>query len=83
MQYRISDCFWIEDDDYMKKLLDMWQEREDATVGQLMNFLERIDRYDVIDDCIEMFGACCSSKLRLRLFVCVVLHLCLCYSRRR
>ncbi len=48
--------FWFKDGDYMGKLLELWGKEEDATLGKLQEFFEKIDRYDVLDDTMEMFG---------------------------
>lgn len=35
------------------EVLDIWQQDRTATIGQLLNHLVRLDRYDVHDDLSE------------------------------
>ncbi|XP_023011661.2 myeloid differentiation primary response protein MyD88 [Leptinotarsa decemlineata] len=43
-------------DDKVKRILKTWQEKkkEECTIGKLLSFLERLDRYDVVDDIIPI-----------------------------
>lgn len=49
---------WAPGDDRMKKLLDLWLEKNsvEANLGKLCEFLERIDRFDVLDDLRDWFS---------------------------
>lgn len=41
--------------DPCKNLLDLYENRSDATVGQLLDFLEQIERFDILDDLTPVF----------------------------
>lgn len=42
----------------MKEVLELWinTRKETATIGTLQKILEKIDRWDVLDDTRECFG---------------------------
>lgn len=47
--------YWYPTEDYIKHLLSIWRKKKDSTLDKLQTFLEKIDRYDVLDDTRNMF----------------------------
>lgn len=47
--------YWYPTEDYIKHLLSKWRKKNDSTLDKLQTFLEKIDRYDVLDDTRNMF----------------------------
>lgn len=64
IEYEISH--WVRENDHVRKLLSLWsdKEKENATLGKLQNFFEKIDRYDVLDDTFDLFGTFKNKKMK-------------------
>lgn len=54
----ISVANFIDRNNPFRDIFDLWiqEKSETATIGSLENILAIIDRYDVIDDCHNLFG---------------------------